>query len=459
MFKRNNPSATTSLQVDTKGRFFRVFISTPLLQHSSHLGQPVLGIDGTFFTSTMYSGQMLTLNTRDGNGETLLLACAIVHVENASNWHWFLQLCVKSGVSFKDNVVFMDRDKGSQAAVAALIRSGTVMHPRFCTEHIIRNIIAAFKISTADKQFPTLIRNLQGASTMAEHEKLLQMIGDAYGDEVIDYITSINARSWMLFPNMAVYALTDDNQRVDSLLESIEIMEDKEMLHSMIGHPKKMFGCRDTNFVESDNFQLKNDEIRQSEPMDALVKITSKMGRQAYQRSRNVEEFIRKGSIMTPFAEALYKEEVEAAEQCQIHHGTFVGDTIEKIVVEELWNTGMQYIVDVQANTCTCVKFDQIGIPCRHYIQALKEAQRPINVTQVIAKCYLVSTYAEAFKSRKVEPTLLQFVSPLGNILPPPAYKKPAGRPPTRRIRSTGTALTDSTRKPGKSCYFMHVLS
>ena len=450
MYKRNNPTATMALQVDSNGRFYCAFVSTPLASDVSKCVPQLYGMDGTFFTDSAYDGQLLTLNVRDGNGETFLMACAIVHIENADNWYWFLKLCMHSGVSFDKASLFMDRDKGSLAAIAALSHEGIMINARFCTEHLIRNAIAAFKISTADKQFPTYMQNLQRSSTLSEHEKWMQLIHAAYGEEVTDYINQINACSWMVFPNLTSYDLTDDGHRLQQMYATCNDDADRDMLHVIVGAPCKMYGCRSTNFVESDNFHMKQEQIRQSEPMEALVKTVNKFGRQAYERAQKAKEFTEQKFYITPYAQRLYGEEVDSAEQCKVHHGTFSGEDVEKIVVEELWDNGKQYIVDVTNNTCTCPKFDQEGIPCRHYIQAMKEARKGLNLGAVIDKCYLVSTYVSAFAAKSVEPTLMQYVSAVGTVLPPPAYKRPCGRPPKRHIRSSGSAPSSSTRPPGK---------
>ncbi|OWY97875.1 LOW QUALITY PROTEIN: hypothetical protein PHMEG_00031488 [Phytophthora megakarya] len=66
-FARENPGSTVSCQLDTKGRFFRAFMSFGALIGGQDNWVPILECDGTHMKHAKYNGVCLLLVGKDGD--------------------------------------------------------------------------------------------------------------------------------------------------------------------------------------------------------------------------------------------------------------------------------------------------------------------------------------------------------------------------------------------------------
>jgi hypothetical protein len=71
----------------------------------------VLGFDGTHSTNDKYKGVLLTLIGRDGNGNNVTIAFAVVHSENEANIVFLFGTVSNGGVVFDGIPLFCNRKK------------------------------------------------------------------------------------------------------------------------------------------------------------------------------------------------------------------------------------------------------------------------------------------------------------------------------------------------------------
>ncbi|KAK4406336.1 hypothetical protein Sango_0640100 [Sesamum angolense] len=89
-----------------------------------------------------------------------------------------------------------------------------------------------------------------------------------------------------------------------------------------------------------------------------------------------------------------------------------------------------QHTVDVLSRSCSCMRWDLTGIPCRHVISAIW--CRNEQAKTYVHDCYKVSTYLKAY-----EPVILPLTSQefwlKCDLTPPlpPSYENRLGRPKT----------------------------
>ncbi|CAM9366349.1 unnamed protein product, partial [Phaeothamnion confervicola] len=101
--------------------------------------------------------------------------------------------------------------------------------------------------------------------------------------------------------------------------------------------------------------------------------------------------------------------------------------------------------VDLEGKTCSCIFWDQIGIPCRHAIAA-KYAEQGGTIRDALewfstafARQYQIENFLKAFSvSRGIELPLAENVTCDEETLPPLAPPPCAGRPSTLRFVSAG---------------------
>ena len=280
----------------------------------------ILGADGMHYRHPKYNGILLSMHTIDGDGCTMLVAIAIVPVESEQHWHWFFSLYRESGVTFEDKVLFVDRDKGSIAAALQMANEGMQINMRWCTQHIVRNCINKFGISTNDAQFRAYVFGLQGAKSVSDHQNQLQLIASEYGSGVAEYLRSINPISWMQYANTAsiieqmenwcslnqndstqvstqdaAVVSTQSEMPVSTQYETAEVctqdsssthevsMQDSSIRNVLVGIPMCMYGVRDTNFVEGQNGLFAKKGFRDCLPYRSLRHYHDYMVNQAFE--------------------------------------------------------------------------------------------------------------------------------------------------------------------------------
>nr|KAJ0210025.1 hypothetical protein LSAT_V11C400212890 [Lactuca sativa] len=107
-----------------------------------------------------------------------------------------------------------------------------------------------------------------------------------------------------------------------------------------------------------------------------------------------------------------------------------------------------QHVVDVRNQTCTCRKWELMGIPCRHAITTLnemsKDPEAELDIYKWVHKVYWLDTWQKAY-SFKVEPIKGRLMWPKINCptkLIPPPHCTQVGRPKKKRRQSEGERLS-----------------
>ncbi|XP_052627473.1 uncharacterized protein LOC128134097 [Lactuca sativa] len=107
-----------------------------------------------------------------------------------------------------------------------------------------------------------------------------------------------------------------------------------------------------------------------------------------------------------------------------------------------------QHVVDVRNQTCTCRKWELIGIPCRHAIATLNEMSKDfeaeLDIYKWVHKVYWLETWQKAY-SFKVEPIKGRPMWPKSNCLTKlihPPHRTQVGRPKKKRRQSEGERLS-----------------
>jgi hypothetical protein len=189
-----NSGCHVALDLDTEERFLRAFVSLGFADTSVAKNSQLFGFDGTHSKNDRYRGIILTLISRDGNGNNITAALAVVHSENKSNIMWFFRQCVLSGIRFNQVPVFCDRGKIIESADSLYAEDGLVLNLKFCTIHIIRNIKKEFKLN--GRAFENAIWNIQGASTELLYCEALSDFSRLYGEGSADYVAKIDPTAW-----------------------------------------------------------------------------------------------------------------------------------------------------------------------------------------------------------------------------------------------------------------------
>jgi transposase-like protein len=119
-----------------------------ILTQTAKLSPKIFGIDSAFMKFPKYKGQLILFTGRDPMGYNLDLAVALCAAEDAENYNWFFGNLLRGAgfINSSDVVIFSDRDKGLEAALAYRLPHA-VQFP--CLVHILRNLEAHCKKSPA----------------------------------------------------------------------------------------------------------------------------------------------------------------------------------------------------------------------------------------------------------------------------------------------------------------------
>jgi len=146
---------TVALEVDGEGRFYRCFVALGQVVASSHNNLGLLYVDGAHSRCPEYDGKHLLVVDKNGNGESSIIAVALVPGEVTPHMGWFLQLCHKAGILLDASATFSDRGViisaiASMAFMAQRVPQlsfALLMNLKFCLEHIIRNVLYHFRMA------------------------------------------------------------------------------------------------------------------------------------------------------------------------------------------------------------------------------------------------------------------------------------------------------------------------
>ncbi|KAK8553241.1 hypothetical protein V6N13_024308 [Hibiscus sabdariffa] len=111
---------------------------------------------------------------------------------------------------------------------------------------------------------------------------------------------------------------------------------------------------------------------------------------------------------------------------------------------------GHQHVVDLVQHTCSCRKWDIIGIPCVHAISVIQKTNRSIE--SYVNECYHKSTQIAIYSNIISPMKCPEQWTPVSDIEPilPPTIRRPSGRPSKKRKREADEVSNPKLTKRGQ---------
>ncbi|KAF0708026.1 hypothetical protein AaE_013381 [Aphanomyces astaci] len=410
-FERANPGSRVDFELDTFGRFYRAYVCCKVNANAHEFNLKLLGSDGAHFKHKDYNGVLLNLIGRDGNGKNVPLALGIVAKETSDNYHWFFTNCIQAGVNLTECATFVDRGK-SQFAADALSRAGKQVCLKFCTRHIISNLKSKFAL--AGQVFENCIWRLQASDTELAYNGSLDAIGITHGDSVVSYLRDIDPVKWVVFANLR--SATDHARR-------------------------RLYKCRTTNFVESDNNKTLRNKCRQSLPAQAVLIWMDECAKDVTHRSKLAQKWLSEGRVVTPYASGIIDEQKLLAPSYKV-----IVSTDDVFFVFHPSRESKKRKVVLSEKSCTCTDNDQTGLPCRHIIRVLLHTDNMGLLHECSDHAYSIEAYCNAYLAKSIALPVYEDIVPDSVVKPSPIYRQ-AGRPVKRRIASRGEVSSGKTYK------------
>ncbi|GJT87633.1 heat stress transcription factor B-4-like protein [Tanacetum coccineum] len=349
----------------------------------------LLGLDGAFMKGP-FPGQVLVAVGLDSNNGIYPLAYSLVEAESKSSLCWFLQ-CFGDDIDLHPNSNFTfisDRQKGIIPAIKIVYPSAEHRH---CLRHIHENM----KQGWCGQAYKDLLWRATFATNVKDFQKCMLEL-KMMNPKAHEWLNKILAEHW-------ARSYFSGRAKSDLLLNNIcEVFNGK------------IVGGRD-------------------KPVITLLEYIREY---CMKRIVNVQGVIDKctGSL-TPTATRIMESIKKEAHLTKVQWN-------EANKYQVSGSLGDQCVVDVVSMTCSCRKWELIGIPYKHVItacwnMALNGRAAPPPETWV-NHCYWLSTWNETY-SHKIQPiceTNYWEKSTCPTTLLPPKHHVQVGRPKKKRKRS-----------------------
>jgi hypothetical protein len=391
----NNPTSVTCSDWNENGEFVRAFVSHPFAYHYAEHGQKVVGIDGAFIKHGKFKSTQLILVGRDGNSMNIVLAVAVCASESEENLLWFFHCCTRAGIRLSEMPIFSDRGSGILAALHTL----DWQNVRFCTRHIMQNINKNFK-GNCPREMTKILYEIQSSECEALYQMRITCLRMTH-PAIADYIEDILPQNWVLY----------------SALRST-----------------RLYGWRSTNFVESQNAAAVSSRLLL--PFGFFQSYMTKFMTESWNRRQMAKQWTKEGQLLTKYAHDLLGEEQSKA----AYYNAVPSDDNLVFVHNTRGRTIVNRRVDLTSRSCTCIMFDQHGIPCHHFIAALEYHGKSEEMFSSVDHYYTTESFLTLYgasESNPIELVLSEQLTTNLNDHPPPIVSKP-GRTKQRRYPSSG---------------------
>lgn len=374
-----NPGTVTNIDTTSDDRFRRFFWAFgPCIRSYTSSLRPVIAVDGSHLRGK-YPGVLLVAVTHDANHKLLPIAFAFAEAERRDSWEWFLaNLSISLGEPTNLTIV-SDRQKGLIPAL-----KNTIPHAMhcYCCRHIAENIKAAFSDGAIVMKFWRAATSYRPC----EYEAYMTDIR-AVSQEAFNYIDAIGRQRWA---NAYI-----EGRRYDMLT---------------------------SNAAECTNSLLKDTRVL---PITKQVEEIRGKLMDFYQKRHLQSESIT--TRLTPYAEKVLSQEMDEARRLHVR--------VAGIVEFQVQSAEYVDVVDLERKSCTCRKWEILGIPCCHAIAAMK--MRNYDPYEFCEHWYFASTYRTTY-SEVIHATRdskqWEHTAEL-RVIPPMSSKQP-GRPKKNRIRT-----------------------
>ena len=487
-FIKKNPSAGSIVQVDSNNCFYRTLVSIP---HAKKVFQnnciPMFFIDGTFHNNNLYDGLLIQLSAKHGFGGVLPVIAAWMPVENKENFVFFLITMKVMGFDIEE-IPFMT-DRGPLLSAVRYLHEfyDIEITLKFCTEHIIRNIVKVHNISKSD--IPTLRKIVMGCQQATNLEIYITNVDKLKncfpmnGNDIVIYVMSIHPRHWCVMGNLE--ALSDNcwlpgyMAKLKSCINQREGLNDEQSSHVIndfqfygnlpLGNKSRLFGISRNNVAESQANMAKINGIRSIIPPLSVKKWLECAMTVLTTYFSKVNEMWNKNIPYTSIAISAYENNSRRLKFLhidKIEHSI----NVDIITISEVCNDRFiqrRCVVDQSNYTqCSCTYFQQYGTLCSHLMKCYIYLKHLCHVnamtfekwSQNIIPSYMkINNLHENMENTKITydytTDMYDFqhkCSHSTDINPPPSYKNNKSFTQQKRFKSKGEVNGGNTQPVAK---------
>lgn len=313
-----NPGSVANLVIGDKKRFKSLFVSFyALIRGFQNSCRPLIFLEATSLKSR-YGEILLTANAIDGNESYFPVAFAVVAVEDEENWHWFLEQLKTSILNSQPITFVVDIDKNLKKSILSVFEDA---HVGYSIYHLLTSFNRHIKIPFHGDSRPYLTTQLLAAA---------QAIRPSFFKKSLENIklTSSQAYDWVMQTEPEHWAASSfKGERYNYISEDV-----------------------------GESYARLIEEYQHSpilEKIDALVR----------RIIDDVEVAKMDASMWTTQLTALKEKELEKERVRAYGLKVLISSDTVFEVREDL-----THVVNVSNWSCTCMRWKETGLPCRHAI-------------------------------------------------------------------------------------------
>ncbi|BFG27154.1 hypothetical protein CerSpe_134280 [Prunus speciosa] len=368
-------------------RFQRIFICFKASIDGFRWCRPMLFIDGTFVTNK-YKGTLLGATAKNGNKEVFPFAFAIVSGETVDNWRWFLQRISEVLVDEGRQLTFISDRHG---AIIDAVRTVFPSSPHgFCLYHLKDNLKKKYPHSVGSSfkdHILWLFCKLLYAPTVEEYQERLKKLRDDGGATIIDkFLADLPVQN---FANAYF--------------------------------PGKRYGEVSNALSESFNSWIK--EVRRLPIYELIDTIRIKMMEMISRRKLASEKWC---SVLCPVIEDELKNLASKGRHWRICRAS---ESVFEV------HADLSVMVNLDERFCSCYQWQLLGFPCQHAIQVIHHSR--LCLYDFVDEYYKADFYRATYATPIFPIPDIEKPPPGDVVLLPPHTRKPPGRPPTKRFKSS----------------------
>lgn len=396
--------ANVEISLDSQDRFQWCYIAPRACVNAFWSSRRFICLDGAHMKDEKEL-VLLLITTLDANENSLPLMWGYFKTESTESWLHFLsgfrRHFIESIIGdpqaredFEHLTIVSDRGKGLVPAVAQLLPKAFHYH---CTQHLAANV---------GNEFGKKIEKIFRAACQVDSQRKFK--------QHLDEIEAINATARFYVNNIST----------------------PHYAHSaapLVDFPR--YGQTCSNIVESMNSAWM--EGRQLPLLYSIQHLWNYMMKKFYERRHDTQ----KHDKFTNYCMAYFKQELQDSFKY------LVSPQERENQVGLVYRTNISDIstrrVELKANKCSCLAFQDHKIPCRHAIAVARFFE--VDPLSLIADFYQLSEYRRQYEYA-LEAVLLSELQPDSKTKPPPALPVTRGRKVVKRLKRT-TRETEARRR------------
>ena len=406
---RLNPGSHFFYEEDKDGHFVRCGFTVPFLSDFLLHAIPAQMHDMAHLRNQKYPGQLSHMVVQDGNHNILGVSWGLHQSENEEEWTTIMRSnrAVLESEQFPVKSIFLlgDADKGMNNASKEVFPECRSFR---CIKHHAKNLASGLRASVEIRYFYTCATMAYMASEYAKHIDLIRTHRPDVHEAIIQADPTNFARTQV---GISRFDLTTQS--------------DAESINAKYVKERSLPRFDILQQIELSIMQTIQD--RREQALARLAKVTP-----------DTMQF-----SVTPWAQSNIHESLKYA---RTGYDVVVGDIPNTFAVYSLSDRRTRWLVELDSNTCSCGRFQEIQIPCVHALSVLTHVPNlPHTAWSLCHDVYKTETWAKCY-ARTLNPVDISKLLPLEGVKPP-LYKTQRGRPKgSKRIRGADELLDRTPR-------------